>query len=209
MTERRYRAPAYTEGERDEPKSSIPEQLLSSLSAADFELLRPHLQRAELIHEAVLARAADTVARVYFPHSGVISLVLSMAGGEVIEVATDGRGSVFGTAAALDGRTELNDAIVQLPGDASTLDVRHLRAAAAQSVSFRAALIRHAEFVLVPAQQWAACNATHTPLAVAGARPLRQRHLAADAGILGADARRAAQQRIARRQYLNAAGLIR
>jgi CRP-like cAMP-binding protein len=139
-----------------------PNSLLASLSAADFELLRPHLQHAELIHETVLARAGDTLARVYFPHSGIISLVLSLVGGEMIEVAMVGRDSVFGAAAALDGRTALNDAIVQLPGQASVLDVAHLRAAAAQSETFRAALIRHAEFVFVQAQQSAACNASHT-----------------------------------------------
>jgi CRP-like cAMP-binding protein len=139
-----------------------PNNLLSSLSAADFELLRPHLQHAELIHETTLARAGDAIARVYFPHSGIISLVLSLADGERIEVAMVGRDSVFGASAALDGRTALNDAIVQLPGEASTLDVSHLRAAAAESSSFRAALIRHAEFVFVQAQQSAACNAAHT-----------------------------------------------
>jgi CRP-like cAMP-binding protein len=139
-----------------------PNSLLANLSSADFELLRPHLHDAELVHETVLARAGDTLDRVYFPHSGIISLVLTLEGGEAIEVAMVGRDSVYGAAAALDGRVALNDAIVQIPGAASTLDVAHLRTAAAESVSFRAALIRHAEFVFVQAQQSAACNATHT-----------------------------------------------
>jgi CRP-like cAMP-binding protein len=73
-----------------------------------------------------------------------------------------GRDSVYGAAAALNGRVALNDAIVQIPGAASTIDVAHLRKAAADSASLRAALIRHAEFVFVQAQQSAACNATHT-----------------------------------------------
>jgi CRP-like cAMP-binding protein len=143
-----------------EPRS--PNNLLASLSPKDFELLRPHLRQEELIHEVVLARAGETLDRVYFPHSGIISLVLSLAGGEKIEVAMIGRDSIFGASAALNGQAALNDAIVQLPGEASTLDVAHLRAAAQQSVSFRTALIRHAEFVFVQAQQSAACNASHT-----------------------------------------------
>jgi CRP-like cAMP-binding protein len=139
-----------------------PNNLLASLSPADFALLRPHLQQVELVHEAVLAEAGETQDRVYFPHSGIISLVLSLAGGERIEVAMVGRDSVYGASVALNGQAALNDAIVQLPGEASTLDASHLRAAAEQSVSFRTALIRHAEFVFVQAQQSAACNASHT-----------------------------------------------
>jgi CRP-like cAMP-binding protein len=138
-----------------------PNNLLASLSPADFALLQPHLHDAELVHETILARAGDRLDRVYFPHSGIISLVLTLEGGEQIEVAMVGRDSVYGAAAALDGRVAVNDAIVQIPGAASTLDVVHLRKAAAESVAFRAALIRHAEFVFVQAQQSAACNATH------------------------------------------------
>jgi CRP-like cAMP-binding protein len=138
-----------------------PNRLLTSLLPADFELLRPHLQDVELVHETVLARAGDTLSRVYFPHSGAISLVLTLEGGEAIEIAMVGRDSVYGASTSIDGRVAVNDAIVQIPGAASTLDVAHLRTAAAKSASFRAVLIRHAEFVFVQAQQSAACNATH------------------------------------------------
>src|ERR1700709_2277311 len=106
-----------------------PNNFLSSLSSADFNLLRPHLEHVELIHESVLANAGDTLTRVYFPHSGVISLVLSLVHGERIGVAMVGRDSVFGAAAALNGLIALNDAIVQLPGEASTLEVAYLRSA--------------------------------------------------------------------------------
>jgi hypothetical protein len=62
-----------------------PNNLLSSLSLADFDLLRPNLQHIEMVHEAVLARAGDMLARVYFPHSGIISLVLGLADGESVK----------------------------------------------------------------------------------------------------------------------------
>ena len=41
-----------------------------------------------------------------------------------------GRDSVYGASAALDGAIALNDAIVQLPGTGSVLNVAHLRRAA-------------------------------------------------------------------------------
>jgi CRP-like cAMP-binding protein len=114
---------------------------------------------------------------VTFPHSGIISLVLSLANGEKIEVAMIAHDSVFGASVALDGQIALDDAIVQLPGEASTLDAAHLRAAAAQSESFRTTLIRHAEFVFVQAQQSAAYNASHALEARPARWLLRARNL--------------------------------
>jgi CRP-like cAMP-binding protein len=56
----------------------------------------------------------------------------------------------------------LTDAIVQLPGFASTLSVGRLRTAAERSVTFRTTLIRHEQALFAQAQQSAACNAAHT-----------------------------------------------
>lgn len=115
----------------------------------------------ELIREAVLAEAGDPVTQVYFPHSGIISLVVNLAGGEMIEAAMIGRDSIFGAAAALDGNISLNKAIVELPGTASVLEIAQLRTAAEQDISLRKMLIRHEQFLSVQAQQNAACNACH------------------------------------------------
>ena len=112
-----------------------PNHLLASLSGSDFELLGPHLRSVELVHEAVLAEAGDPLARAYFPHSGVISLVVSLAEGEMVEVAMVGRDSVFGASAALDGGVSLHDAIVQLPGAASIVDIARLRTAVGHGAS--------------------------------------------------------------------------
>src|SRR3981081_1417708 len=98
------------------PKSpSSPNRLLASLNPADLELLRPHLKPVELVHEAVLFEPGETVDRVYFPHTGIISLVIALAGGHRTEAAMIGRDSMVGGSAAMDGLISLNRAIVQ-PG---------------------------------------------------------------------------------------------
>jgi CRP-like cAMP-binding protein len=79
----------------------------------------------------------------------------------MVEVAMIGQDSLFGGSAALDGGISLTDAIVQLPGAASCLDVAVLRTVAAQSIAFRTTLIRHEQALFAQAQQSAACNATH------------------------------------------------
>jgi CRP-like cAMP-binding protein len=139
-----------------------PNHLLASLPAADFEALRPHLRPLQLRHETVLFDTGDEVERVYFPHIGVISLVVNLASGEMIETGMVGRDSLLGGSSALDGQISLNKAIVQIPGTASALELEHLRRLADASVAFRTTLIRHEQLILVQAQQSAACNITHT-----------------------------------------------
>jgi hypothetical protein len=72
-----------------------------------------------------------------------------------------GRDSVFGAAAAIDGRTTFVEVIVQLPGSASAIDVAHLRSAAQTSSTLRVIFASHEEFITAQAQQAAACNAAH------------------------------------------------
>jgi CRP-like cAMP-binding protein len=139
-----------------------PNRLLASLPPADFELFRPHLKPIDLVHEVVLFAAGDQLQRVYFPHSGVISLVINLSDGQMIEAAMVGRDSMAGGAAALDGRVALNTAIVQVAGAASVLDVEALGKVAQHSGAFRAAMMRHEQILLAQAQQSAACNASHT-----------------------------------------------
>jgi CRP-like cAMP-binding protein len=140
------------------PRSNL---LLKRLSAADFQLIVPDLRTVDLIYETVLVSAGEKITEVYFPHSGVISLVVHLADGGTIEAAMIGRDSVFGGVAALDGSTSLTGAVVQQPGTASVLDVSRLRSAAAGSLEFRTTLIRHEQALFAEAQQSAACNAAH------------------------------------------------
>src|ERR1700704_2400912 len=98
-----------------------PNRLLAALPAADFELLSAQLKPIDLVHEKVLFEAGDLIQRVYFPHSGVISLVVNLADGQMIEAAMVGRDSVVGASAALDGRVALNTGIVQVSGTGSIL----------------------------------------------------------------------------------------
>src|SRR5712675_2678231 len=142
--------------------SRSPNGFLSALAADDFELIRPHLRSADLAQESVLTAAGETLKRAYFPHRGVISLVVNLAKGDHVQVAMIGRDSMLGSFAALGDTTALNSAVVLVPGVASTLELDRLRAAADQSATLRAMLIRHGLAVYAQIQQTAGCNATHT-----------------------------------------------
>jgi CRP-like cAMP-binding protein len=157
-----------------------PNNFLASLSSSDFKFLQPHLKLIELPHEAVLFETGASVKNVYFPHSGIISLVVPLSGGQMIEAAMIGHDSVVGASSALDGRISLNNGIVPLPGAASVMPVVPFRKAAEQSDTFRTALIRHEQVLFVQAQQSAACNASHKVEARMARWLLRARDLSSE-----------------------------
>jgi CRP-like cAMP-binding protein len=157
---------------------------LASLPPEEIELLRPYLKPLELAAQTVLVTAGEPLTRVYFPHSGIISLVTRLNEGETVEAAMIGRDSVFGASAALNGDIALNEAIVQLPGTASIVEVAHLRQAADRSAGLRATLIRHEQALFAQAMQASACNAAHGVEARMSRWLLRARDLAGDDTLL-------------------------
>ena len=141
--------------------SQSPNRILASVSSEVFAVIQPHLKLVQLTLGDVVAETASTVTRVFFPHSGVISLVVEMENGQMIETAMVGRDGVFNAAPALEGKLSLNKALVQLAGDASVIDVDRLRLIADEHGSLRSILIRHEQVMFAQSQQSAACNATH------------------------------------------------
>ena len=152
--------------------------MLAALTPPDRDALLPHLKVIELPQELVLFDAGDTIKAIYFPHIGIVSLVVDLNSGDMIEAAMIGQDGVVGGSAALNGDLSLNKAVVQLTGRASVVDVDRVRALAESSVVFRTALMRHEQFVMAQAQQSAACNASHAVEARISRWLLRCRDLA-------------------------------
>jgi len=142
-----------------------PNRLLAHLSPDDFDLVGGHLRTTQLVQAAELVAAGDDLVDAYFPHSGVISLVVRLTGGEATEIAMIGRDSVFGASAALAGPTALTTAVIQSPGTCSAVPIRRLKEAADHSPTLRAILIRHEQAIFVQAQQSAGCIASHPAMA--------------------------------------------
>ena len=137
-------------------------RLLQILPAAELQSLLPHLETVDLAKGAVLTEAGAPIPSVYLPHSGVISMMVSLSEGQTVEVAMVGRDSLVGGATAFDDGPALTEATVVVPGTASILKAEDLRAAADRSGILRGLLSRHEQALLAQAQQSAACNASHS-----------------------------------------------
>ena len=135
--------------------------LLTQFSTDDFKRLEPFLKMTPFKQHSVLFEAAQEIEHVYFPSGAVVSLVVTLQTGELVEAAMVGWDGVVGASAALDGRISLSRGIIQLPGDIVVCSIAALKSAAMQSPSLLSLLIRHEQTVYAQAQQSAACFATH------------------------------------------------
>lgn len=144
---------------RSDPRSA--NGFLAALSAADFELIRPHLRTVELRQSELLFQVGQPFKQVYMPHRGIISIVARLADGERVEIAMIGHDSMLGAFATLGDPDSINEASILLDGVASVLDVERLQAALNQSVAMRGILVRHGQALFTQAQQSVACNAFH------------------------------------------------
>ena len=76
-------------------------QVLGALSSRDYTLLAPHLRNVSLTRGTILHYHGQHIAHVYFPHSGMVSIVITMRDGTMVETAALGCISVVGSNAAL------------------------------------------------------------------------------------------------------------
>jgi CRP-like cAMP-binding protein len=135
--------------------------LLNCLSADMLDQIEPFLTTIEVPQGKVLAEAFERIETVYFPHSGIISCVVELAGGGAIETGMIGRDGVFGASQALNDGVSLNHVVVQVPGRMSVLRSLHLRHCAEQLPVLKKLIADFEQFLFAQVQQTAACNAVH------------------------------------------------
>ncbi|HEY6601983.1 MAG TPA: Crp/Fnr family transcriptional regulator [Xanthobacteraceae bacterium] len=137
-------------------------RFLAILPPHDFALLRPHLRTDTLERGVMLHDEAEEIERVYFPHSGMISLVAVMQSGVTVETATIGRAGVIGATTGLGAKHSVGRAIVQLPSTTAWLSASQFHAAASRSQAIRDLIVRYNNLLLAQVQQSVVCNALHT-----------------------------------------------
>ena len=145
------------------PNPGIPSnnKLLSALPREGMALLGPHLLTKVFPQGVALLETGEEFDHVYFPHSGMLSLLMVMREGKAIETGTVGREGVVGAMAGLGLYTSSVRVVVQLPLAVSIISASHFRKAVQNSDAVRDLCIRYNEALLVQARVTAACNALH------------------------------------------------
>ena len=97
-----------------------PTLILNALPQNIYAAMQPHLKVVNLKFGDVVAEPEQVATSVYFPHSGVISLVVEIQAGDLVEAAMVGRDGVVNATSALGGQISLQKGLVQVDGAATS-----------------------------------------------------------------------------------------
>jgi CRP-like cAMP-binding protein len=133
-------------------------RLLEALSGADFELLAPHLEAVTLDLRLVLETANQPIQYVYFPESGIASIVAHAKGDRSIEVGLFGREGMSGLSIVMGDDRSPNETFVQAAGAGSRIAAGKLKAALDASPTMRGAMLHYVQAFLCQTSQTALTN---------------------------------------------------
>ena len=136
--------------------------LLASLSRKEQQRLLPHLQETSLILETTLFEPGDTISDVYFPHSGIISLLAGDPDRVTLEVGLVGNEGMVGLPVFMGISTARNRAVVQGQGAALKMKATTLRRECNQGGALLAVLRRYTHSLMTQITQAAVCNQFHS-----------------------------------------------
>ena len=140
----------------------IANRLLASLPKKDFEALERHLEEVPLVFEDLLYKPNVLISDVYFPNSGIISLIAGANERSTLEVGLVGNEGMVGLSVFLGVNTSLNRAVVQGAGSAMKMKATAFRKTSNHGGVFQRLLQRYSHSVLTQITQSAVCNQFHS-----------------------------------------------
>jgi CRP-like cAMP-binding protein len=136
-------------------------QLLTTLSSAEWQHLEPDLEWVELSAGTLLHASGKALRHVHFPATATVSLVSSMADGASAEVAVVGSEGMVGVCAFMGDANALSDAVVQRPGHAWRMSTAAVQHHSRRSPDFMQQLLGYTQALFTHMAQCSACNRHH------------------------------------------------
>ena len=132
--------------------------LLSSLSMADFGLLKPRLETVELGLRKILEDPNKPIKHVYFPLSGIVSVVTASTRKRQIEVGIIGHEGMTGINVVLGNDRSPHSTYVQSAGQGQRIKAADLRQAMQKSASLRDGLLHFVQAFMTQTAYTALAN---------------------------------------------------
>jgi len=135
--------------------------LLAALPAADYERLLPHLEPVTLPLGLIVFESGGKLQHLYFPTSGIVSLLYTMENGASTEIAVIGNEGAIGIALFMGGESTPSRAVVQSAGDGCRLSADVLKAEFDLGGPLQHLLLRYTQALIAQMTQTAVCNRHH------------------------------------------------
>jgi CRP-like cAMP-binding protein len=137
-------------------------RLLLALPSATLKRLMPDLENVSCQREQVLMDADSPLDHVFFPNSGVVSVVAVYSDGSIIEMATVGREGCSAVQAIFGARSSSVRLLVQIPGGAARISRAAFTRAMGSMPAFRSLMYAYVQAFLEQVMVSVACNGAHT-----------------------------------------------
>src|SRR6202040_2353421 len=121
----------------------------------------PELEQIRCQREQILIDADSSLDHVFFPDSGVVSVVAVYADGTIIEMATIGREGCTGVQAIFGATSSSVQLLVQIPGSAAKMSRAAFTRAMGSMPSFRSLMYAYVHAFLEQVMVSVACNGAH------------------------------------------------
>lgn len=147
------------------PSKSPPigNRLLAALPKKEYQKLQRHLEEIPLVFEEVLYRSEALISDVYFPNSGIVSLLAGVNERSTLEVGFVGNEGMVGLGVFLGVNSSLNRAVVQGAGSAMKMKAAAFGKYCNNGGGALTLLLqRYSHSVLAQITQYAVCNQFHS-----------------------------------------------
>jgi CRP-like cAMP-binding protein len=137
-------------------------RLLLALPSRNLKRLMPELEQVSCQRAQVLMDADSALDHVFFPDSGVVSVVAVYADGSIIEMATVGREGFTDVQAIFGAKRSSVQLLVQIPGSAARISRAAFTRAMQSMPSFRSLMDAYVQAFLEQVMVSVACNGAHS-----------------------------------------------
>ena len=137
-------------------------RILAALPKKDYQALRRHLTESPLVFDEILYQPDSLISDVYFPNSGIISLVAAVNERSTLEVGLVGREGMLGLSVFMGVGNSQNRAVVQGVGSAMKMKAIVFRRQSANGGALPRLLRRYSHSLLTQITQSAVCNQFHS-----------------------------------------------
>ncbi len=136
-------------------------RLLAALPAKEYMLLLPKLEEISLTYAETIYEYGNIIRHVYFLNSGMVSLLTSVAEGNILEIGFVGNEGMVGLPVFLGVKTSSNNVIVQANGTALRMKNKDFLKECGRGGSLPKLLQRYTHALLVQVSQRVACTRFH------------------------------------------------
>lgn len=145
----------------DRPRQPTGNRVLDALPQEDFARLAPHLQSIDPERGQILHESDVPIEHVYFPTSGIISLVTQMNSGASVEIGLVGSEGMAGLSVVLGAERSRHQAMEQIPGNRLRLPTEVVRAEFKRGGALQGLLLGYTQVLLTQLGMVASCNRLH------------------------------------------------